>query len=260
MRQVLVSIVVLVVATSLFGACDTYIKLSGINGELGAPCQGAIDFISAKTMGNTLTIVKHLDKASVALYAACVNGTPINDATITVAPPQNKTFHFKNLLVSSVAHSANETVTLSYGAMDSPRDPATPAGAAAPRGDLNIMGSARPSSFTAVFIAGDGSVRNASGWQTSVRGGAASTTLLLTPLTTVAGMVPAGRGGATPSASQSSQNCVELRVGAGAAVRYVFQGDVPPQGGNLHITRMQIQIPAGPNCGWMPGQPTFNLR
>jgi hypothetical protein len=49
-------------------------------------------------------------------------------------------------------------------------------------------------------------------------------------------------------------------MGAGAVARYVFQGDVPPQGGNLHITRMQIQIPPGPACNWAPGQPVFNLR
>jgi hypothetical protein len=140
---------------------------------------------------------------------AAVNGTPISDATITVAPPHNKTFHFKNLMVSSLMQSStNETVTLNFSGMKieyaSPSTSTPTAAGAVESHDVN------------------------------------STSLQLPPLTTAAGMVPAGRGGATPSAPQSSQSCVELRMGAGAAVRYVLQGEVSDSGWP------ELQLDAGP--------------
>src|SRR6266849_1182279 len=255
MRRALIAIAPLLLTASLFASpCDDpYITIAGIAGELNSPCPGGIDFISAKTVGNTLTIVKRIDKASMPLYGACLSGQPIADATITIAS-QNKRYHFKNLMVISDSQSANpagETVTLKFGAMDVV-DPATPAGAAARPLELNITGTARPTAVAIALVGGNGAPQNATTWQASVAGGLSTTSIQLQPQVAAApAMVPAGR--AASASTVSPMQCVELRMGAAVAARYVVQGNVPAQGGNLQISKMQIQIPPGPTCNWIPG-------
>ncbi|PYQ50225.1 MAG: hypothetical protein DMF59_11385 [Acidobacteria bacterium] len=259
MRRVLIAVASLLLTASLFASpCDNpYITISGIAGELNAPCAGGVDFISAKTVGNTLTIVKRIDKASVPLYGACVLATPIAEASIVIAS-QKARYHFTNLIVSSDSQSANpagETVTLNFAGMDY-TDSATAAGAAARPREVNITGTARQTPVAIALVNGN-SAQAATTWQASVAGGISTTSIQLQPqITAATAVAPAGR---TASLIPTTQ-CVELRTGSAVAARYVVQGNIPPQGGNLQISKMQIQIPPGQSCAFMTGAATFTIR
>jgi len=220
MRKTLAALVFFFVSGSLFAipCSDPYIMVSGIAGELSSPCQGGIDFIAARVAGNTLNVTKRLDKASPLLYLACATGKHIQRLTINLP---NQRYEFSDLLASSVTHAAtpaNEVVVFNFSGFQSDT------GSTRAR-ELNVMGTARAGGAAVAFVNGPG-------------GGSAPTASLQLQ----------------PKPGTATTQAAAMRPPGTLLVRYVFQGVVPPQGGNLKIEKMQVQIPPGPTCNWM-GQP-----
>jgi hypothetical protein len=268
MRKLLIGVLFIFAAGSLFASpCgDPYIMVSGIAGELTGPCHDGIDFISARIAGNTLNVTKRLDKASPHLYLACATGSHIQKLTMnlfTLSPKYEK-YEFTDLIVASVAQTASpaaEVVVFNFSGFQ--KTAAGGAAAASPeaRGrELNIMGTAQPTRVTiAVFAAQGAPEQAASLWETSIRsGGGGSSSIVLTgrtPPRITPQLAPQPFGRPAPT-----QGCIELRSGGAVVARYVFQGVVPAQGGNMRIDKLQIQIPPGPTCSWLAGQSGWNMK
>ena len=259
MRKLLIGVLFIFAAGSLFAppCADPYIMVSGIAGELTGPCKDGIDFMSAKIAGNTLNVTKRLDKASPLLYHACATGSHIQKLTIYDFK-LNQKYEFTDLIVTSVAQTASpaaEVVAFNFSGFHAATGGAAAASPGTSGHELKIMGTARPTPVTiAVFAAQGASQQAASLWQTSVRsgGGGSSSIQFVSPQS-----APQRLGqGARQLAS--TQGCIELRSGGAVVARYVFQGVVPAQGGNMRIDRLQIQIPPGPTCSWQTGPPSFN--
>jgi hypothetical protein len=52
-----------------------------------------------------------------------------------------------------------------------------------------------------------------------------------------------------------TQACIDLQIGATVLARYFVQGNNIEQGGNLEISKIQLQIPPAPTCAWQQAQP-----
>src|SRR5712692_10242269 len=132
MRKVVLTAIVLLTAANLFASptcTQPNLLITGIQGEMQAPCSGAIDFASAtfsapSTTGNsnaggsgagttvpgTLKVTKYFDKSSPALMLACANGTHIQKVTLSYPSAQTPvTITFENVMIGSVNESVNPT-------------------------------------------------------------------------------------------------------------------------------------------------------
>ena len=263
MRKTLSAIVVLFTAGSVFAVpCNQpYLLLRGIAGEFSEPCVGpgkAIDFISANVSGSTLTVVKRLDKASPVLYLAGLTGKHIQDASIVV-DSQRQQYLFKDLLISSVTHTANQTVseqvimTFANFELVTAGDAKGSGGTTTPR-EARISGSARPGAVRVAFIRGNDAAQTAEGFQTTARSGSQPTVKIQLPHAVAKSaqreVTPAAAAGRASGPLKTPISCIELQVAGGVMARYVVQGNGPQQGGTFQIEKLQLQMPAGPKCAF----------
>ncbi len=238
--------VFLFMAGSVFGSTcyDPYLLLPGAAGDLISPCPGGIDFVSARIYGNTLTVVKKMDKTSPLLFLWCLNGKHLTNAQIVVP---SQTYKFGDVLVTSVSQSgspAAETVTFSFSTFET----AVPVTLSRIR-DITIAGTSQPPAVGIVFM-GTGALA----WQASARGGLPATIAAAVQLKTA------------PTIDLSRQatrvtGCTDLRRADGSVlVRYVFDAVVPAQGGSFTPTKFQIQMsPSGTSCTFDTTSGGWNL-
>jgi len=268
MRKTLFAIVVLFTAGSVFAVpCNQpYLLLRGIAGEFSEPCLGpsskAIDFISANVSGSTLTVVKRLDKASPQLYLAALNGKHIQDASIVVDSQKQK-YLFKDLLISSVTHTAanqtvSEQVTMTFANFElvTGGDAKGSGGTTTPR-EARINGSARPGAVSVAFIRGNDAAQTAEGFQTTVHSGSKPTVKIQfqhgVANSAQREVTQAAAAGRAPGPLKTPISCIELQAAGGVMARYVVQGNGPQQGGTFQIEKLQLQMPAGPKCAFQSG-------
>lgn len=239
MRNVLVGIVCLLAAANLFGgSCsDPYILISGIQGELPAPCQGAVEFMNVNVSLSSVTIVKTIDKASPQLMLACATGKHIPEATLRASAAE--TLKFKDVIVTAWSQSRNdngvtENVTFNFTKIEYQYQNHTTSG-----GSKSYVGAARP--ITAkVFVAssGGGVPEEATHFETTVRAGGASTTSVqfaMKPVAVRAGITP------QPQPPVASNGFIELRsLSGGVLARYQYTGATRSATGNLRIERLLV--------------------
>jgi type VI protein secretion system component Hcp len=191
MRRAALSAFVLFTATNLFaaspGCTSPNLVISGIQGEMQAPCAGAIEFTSAsftapsttssqsnasgagagRSTPGTLRVTKALDKASSALMLACANGTHMQNATLSYPNGANAvTVTFENVTIASLNESinpTNESVEFRYAKIM--------VQSGGTKVDGSVIGHARPSSASVAVIGSDGKSQPVSHLSLTVRPG-----------------------------------------------------------------------------------------
>lgn len=177
MRNVLAGIVCLLAAGSLFAESNVStcsqanLLVSGIQGEMAAPCTGALDFTSASftapssggggqyggggggaSTPGTLKVTRYFDKASPGLMLACSNGKHIQQVKLSYPSGQTPvTITFQDVLITAVNESFNPTnesvdfkaakVTVESGGN---------------KVTTSVMGTARAGSLSVSAVNGDG--------------------------------------------------------------------------------------------------------
>jgi type VI protein secretion system component Hcp len=191
MRKVVLAAVVLLTAANLFAACtQPNLVVTGIQGEMQAPCSGAIDFASATfsapsttgssnaggsgagtTVPGTLRVTKYFDKSSPALMLACANGAHIQKVTLSYPSAQTPvTITFENVTIGSVNESVNptnESVEFRYT-----KFMVESGGGTHVTG--NVPGGARAAAMNVAVVGSDGKSQPATHVSLTVRPGATS--------------------------------------------------------------------------------------
>jgi type VI protein secretion system component Hcp len=215
MRKAVLAALVLFTAATLFGdsvSCtQPNLVVTGIQGEMQAPCAGAIDFTTASfsapsttggsatgsgagagtSVSGTLRVTKVFDKSSQALMLACAQGKHLQSVTLSYPSAQNAVkVVFGDVIISSVNESVNptnESVEFKYAKIMLQSGGTTVTG--------SVMGGARGSSMSMALVGSDGKSHPVSHASLTVRpGGTTFDSVQLAPqspgvATTRAGMM-----------------------------------------------------------------------
>jgi len=235
----LLGAILILAAGNLFGgACsDPYILISGIQGELPAPCQGAFEFISVNVTLTTISIAKTVDKASPQLMLACATGKHFPEATLRASAAE--TIKFKDLIVTTWSQNINnntvtESIAINFTKIETHYS----------SGQSSYSGNARPLAAK-VFVTSSagGQPEEATHFETTVRSGGATTSSLQFAAKSTALKAGAMRAttATTPPPPATTNGVIELRSPAGAVLsRYQFTGGVRGATGNLRVERLIV--------------------
>ena len=236
----LLGAILILAAGNLFGGTcnDPYLLISGIQGELPAPCQGAIEFMNVNVSPSTFTMTKTLDKASPQLMLACANGKHLTEATLRASA--SETITFKDVTVTQWSQSVNnntptESVSFNFTKIE----------VKSTTGKTSFSGGARPTTATAFLASsGGGAPEQITHFETMVRAGGAATTsiqLAAKPTALKAGVFRGANTATTPPPPATMEGFIELRSPAGAVLsRYQFTGGVRGATGNLRVERLIV--------------------
>ena len=194
MRKAVLAALVLFAAANLFAASPTpgcnqaSLLISGIQGEMQAPCSGAIAFTTASytppsTTGSgangsgagagsitpgSLKVVKPYDMSSPGLLLACANGKHIQTVTLTYPNAQTPVnVVFSDVLVASINESVNptnESLEFKYSKILIQSGNNTSVNG-------NVLGGARPSSLKVALVGSDGKSQTVNHASITVRAG-----------------------------------------------------------------------------------------
>jgi type VI protein secretion system component Hcp len=262
MRKVVLTAIVLLTAANLFAACtQPNLLITGIQGEMQAPCSGAIDFASAtfsapSTTGNsnaggsgagttvpgTLKVTKYFDKSSPALMLACANGTHIQKVTLSYPSAQTPvTITFENVIIGSVNESVNptnESVEFKYTKLMVESGGGTHVTG-------NVLGGARAAAMNVAVVGSDGKSQPATHVSLTVRPG--GTTFNSVQLATPPGNAATTRAGVVKS-SQSPAESIHFNYGKieleskNSTASFQFNGGTLVNG-NLRASRVNYTGP-----------------
>ena len=171
MRKALAGIVCLLSGGVLFAQCNQpNLSISGVQGEMAAPCTGDLAFTNAsvtvtssggnqsgggagvgKATTGPLKVNRYYDSASPALFSACVNGKHFQTLKLSNGP---MTITFKDVMVSSDNWTFNnnqtsESLEFSYGSSLIDTGGGT-------KITSNFIGTSRASSMSVAAVNGDG--------------------------------------------------------------------------------------------------------
>ncbi|HUJ14816.1 MAG TPA: type VI secretion system tube protein Hcp [Thermoanaerobaculia bacterium] len=248
MRKAAFAAILFLIAGSLIGGTcnDPYVQLSGISGELPAPCQGAFEYTRVDLTPSSITVTKTLDAASPGLFAACASGKHI--PTGTLKPSAAETINIKDVVVSSFSQSGDgngnvqEQVTLNFAKIEIE--------SGGSRGAASFIGSARAAVGRVAVIDSDGQQGGTiQHFQITVRPGGAVTSSIQfavqpTPPPIKAGMMRVNTAASTAPQPQMNSGFIELRGANGAVLsRYQFTGGTLING-NLRMSRLNLATTA----------------
>ena len=268
MRHVLAGIVCLFAVGSLFadsvGCNQPNLTVSGAQGDMLAPCAGAIAFISAQVpitsgssangsgagsgISGTFTVVKAPDKASNALMSDCLSGRQL---TITLSDPSSQTtLTFSHAIIASFVQnfgaSSTENLQIKYAQVSR-----TSGGS---RVVSSVMGTARASAASIVAVNGDGHSQTVRAFTLTVRPG--STTFNSVQLAPPPPAMPAAHAGmvnnntkvySSPAAAAPTESIsfsfgkIQVRYGNQSS-EYQFSGGQVVNG-NLTVSRASYTGP-----------------
>ena len=225
MRKAVLAAIVLFTAANLFaalpGCTQSSLVIPTIQGEMPAPCTGAIAFTSAsftapsttssgatgsgagagRSTPGTLTVTKVFDQSSPGLMLACVQGKHFQNVTLSYPSGQTPVMiTFGEVTITTVTENinpTNESVAFSYGSIT------VESGGTKVTG--SVIGGARASSLTVSLVGSDGKSLPVSHASLTVRPGGTTfnSVQLAAPLPRLATTKVMSSGGDRPAESLS---------------------------------------------------------
>ena len=270
MRNVLTGIVCLLVAGSLFAQCNqASLLVSGISGEMTAPCAGALSFTSATfnpptttgggggavhSIPGSLKVNRFFDSASPGLMLACSSGKHIPTVKLS-NPPMSITF--SDVMVSSDSlgvtqfqgtYQTTEALEFKYAKYTLDSGDGT-------RVTGSVMGNARASAMSVVAVNGDGHAQPVQSLSLTVRpGGTTFNSVQLAPpppgtaavnrasSPTLTTALQPGASAAPTESLSFNYGKIQFKYHGGGSAEFAFSGGQVVNG-NLRVARASYTGP-----------------